>query len=145
MREKPLFLSGVTFVIIGVAAMLIAVRYPLGSASNMGPGYFPILLSIALFGIGLTSIFRSIARGVDQEIPTWPLVPALSIALGVLVFGLSIERFGLVVSSVLLLACVGYAEIRTRPLEYLLVSVLLVIFSSVLFVKMLRLPLELWP
>lgn len=144
-HDRPLFLSGLMFFAIGVAAILIASKYPLGSASNMGPGYFPILLSVALCGIGTASVFRSVAREVEHDVPSWPLVPALSVAFGVLVFGVTVERFGLVVASALLLLCVGFGQIRTRPLEYLVVSIVLVAFSSLLFVKLLGLPLELWP
>lgn len=144
-HDKPLFLSGLTFLAIGIVAIGIAARYPLGSAANMGPGYFPILLSVVLCGIGAVSVFRSLARGVDQEVASWPVAPALSVACGVFAFGLTVEHVGLVGASALLLLFVGYGQLRSRPLEYLLLSAALLIFSAILFVELLRLPLPLWP
>jgi hypothetical protein len=144
-NDKPLFLSGLVFLVIGVAGVLIARRYPMGSVGNMGPGYFPVLLSALLCIIGALSVVTSILRAGRREVASWPIVPALSVALGVFVFGLTVERVGLIIASVLLLACIGHKQIRTRPIEYLLLSIALVIFSALIFVKMLGLPLNLWP
>ena len=144
-HDRPLFFSGLMFLVIGLAAGLIARTYPLGSASNMGPGYFPILMSIVLCVIGAMSMVRSLASSDDHGLAAWPIGPAVSIAFGVVAFGLTVERFGLIISSVLLLACVGFSQARKRPFEYLALVVALLIFASLLFVELLSLPIKIGP
>ncbi|GAB4065207.1 tripartite tricarboxylate transporter TctB family protein [Ancylobacter sonchi] len=144
-NNSPLFFSGLVFLAIGAAGILIARHYQMGTVQNMGPGYFPILLSSLLCIIGVLSVISSLATASREEMAAWPLMPTLSVALGVFVFGFTVERIGLLGASALLLLCIGYSQIRTRPLEYLLLATGLIVFSALIFVKMLGLPLELWP
>ena len=40
-RNPKDFWAGLVYIAFGVAAILIALKYPVGSAGRMGPGYFP--------------------------------------------------------------------------------------------------------
>ena len=51
-RNPKDFYAGVLFMSFGLAALVIARSYPLGTAARMGPGYFPRVLGILLLGIG---------------------------------------------------------------------------------------------
>jgi len=51
-RNKRDFLSGLMLVGLGVGALLVARNYRMGTAFRMGPGYFPVVLSFLLIGIG---------------------------------------------------------------------------------------------
>jgi len=144
-KDKQLFLSGLMFAAIGIVAIAIARDYPMGTASNMGPGYFPVALSLVLCAIGVASVVISIKTAEERDIPEWPALPAIAIAVGVLAFGLLVTQFGLVIASTVLLCCVSYNRITTRPLEFIVLTLMLVVFSSLLFVKALGIPLPLWP
>ena len=51
-RNPRDFLAGLLFIAIGVATVIGASDYPLGTIRNIGPGYYPILLGIALALLG---------------------------------------------------------------------------------------------
>ena len=40
-RHPKDFWSGMLFILIGIAAIIVGSRYNLGTAARMGPGYFP--------------------------------------------------------------------------------------------------------
>ena len=50
--------AGVVFVVIGVAGYYFGRDLAFGSAARMGPGYFPMLLSVLIIAIGLIVGFR---------------------------------------------------------------------------------------
>ncbi|BCJ89599.1 tripartite tricarboxylate transporter TctB [Terrihabitans soli] len=144
-KDKPLFLSGLMFAAIGALVLVLVRDYPMGKASNMGPGYFPAALALLLCCIGLLSVVLSIKSAKQQDIPEWPALPAIAIAAGVLAFGLLVTKFGLVIASTVLLLILSYNRITTRPIEFILLTIGLVAFASFLFVKALGIPLDLWP
>ena len=43
---------GAVFLALGVFAIVVGHSYPLGSLTSMGPGYFPLLVSLLLIGLG---------------------------------------------------------------------------------------------
>ena len=43
-RSPKDFVAGLMFIAIGIAAIVIASNYTLGTAARMGPGYFPRIL-----------------------------------------------------------------------------------------------------
>ena len=47
--------AGLVFVAIGLVALIQVRRYPIGTLTAMGPGYFPLILSVLLVGLGLGS------------------------------------------------------------------------------------------
>jgi hypothetical protein len=60
MKEKTKdLLSGLLFLMIGGFFKFYSTTYDLGTASNMGAGYYPNLLSILLLAIGACLIIKS--------------------------------------------------------------------------------------
>ncbi len=61
LRNPKDFWSGVMFAAIGFAfAIIVKVyEYPMGTASRMGPGYFPFVLGNALGVLGLVILLKS--------------------------------------------------------------------------------------
>jgi hypothetical protein len=73
------------------------------------------------------------------------LLPLLVIALGVCLFGLAIERLGLLVALIAATGVTAFASRDSRPLEVAALALVLAIFAVAVFVLALRLPLPLWP
>ena len=85
-RNPRDFWSGVLFLLLGGAAVLLASRYPFGSTFKMGPGYFPTVLGALLALVGLVGMMRSTVRtGPALEAFHWRKL--LIILGGVLLFG----------------------------------------------------------
>jgi hypothetical protein len=55
-------LTGILFVSIGLLFNLYSRIYELGTASNMGPGYYPGLISILLTLLGIFLIIKNFIK-----------------------------------------------------------------------------------
>jgi hypothetical protein len=143
-RAQKDFWSGVMFLAFAAIAMIAASGYTMGSGGRMGPGYFPMALAGVLALLGLILVVRSLT--IDGEHSgRLNLVPLLIIAAGVVLFGLSIERLGLVISLAGVTIVSALASRESRPLEVAVLTAVLAAFSVGVFVYALRLPLPIWP
>jgi hypothetical protein len=132
------------FLAFAAVALLAAHGYALGTAGRMGPGYFPMLLGGVLALLGLILVVRSFA--IDGEpVTRLHLLPLVVIAIAVCLFGLLIERLGLVVSLIAVTIVSALASRESRPVEYTALALVLAAFSVGVFVYALRLPLPVWP
>jgi hypothetical protein len=143
-RAPKDFWAGVMFCAFAAVALLAARGYSLGSAGRMGPGYFPLLLGLALAGLGVVLVVRSIV--IDGEpLPRFYVLPLAIIAAAVCLFGLAIEPLGLVISLAILVTLAACARLQFRPIETVALAVALIVFSVGVFVYALGLPLPVWP
>ncbi|MBS7705021.1 tripartite tricarboxylate transporter TctB family protein [Chelatococcus asaccharovorans] len=85
---------GTLFVAIGVAALLMALQYPMGTANRMGPGYFPLIVSALLSLIGAAIILRG-RLGDAKLIEAIRWKPLAMVSAALVAFGLLIEGLGL--------------------------------------------------
>ena len=69
MKNPRDFWTGVIYVAVGTAAVVIARDYGLGTAFRMGPGYFPTILGGLLVLIGLLSLGRAALRSGEPLPP----------------------------------------------------------------------------
>jgi hypothetical protein len=137
-------LLGAFLVAVAAGALYATRTLSVGHAADMGPGYMPRVVSLALLGFGLFFLGRS-ARGVAVTIEAVRLRPLLAVLAAVGVFALTAERLGLAIASVLTVLLAGLATRETRPLESIGFALLLSALAALLFVKVLALPVPLWP
>lgn len=137
---------GLFFVALGSAALWISRDYALGDLNRMGPGYFPRMLSFGMIVLGVLIALRGLpelagARGVGFRLGRnfWLILIAM------VVFGLSVERVGLVVALALTLVIAGVAHREVRIKEVAISTVGLIALLLLIFVVVLQLPLRLWP
>jgi len=143
-RAPKDFWAGVMFLAFAAVGLLAARGYALGSAGRMGPGYFPMLLGGVLGLLGLVLVARSLVIDGETMGRLRP-VPLLVIALAVCLFGIAIERLGLVVALIATTAVSALASRESRPLEVATLAFALAVVSVAVFVYALRLPLPIWP
>jgi hypothetical protein len=134
------FWSGVIFLGVGVAFAGFGRHYPMGTTMRMGPGYFPTLLGglLALIGLGL------IVRSLLQPAPSVGRLAFSKLALVTLanvLFALWLRRLGLAVALILLVVVSAYASKRFRWPVALILAVGLAVGSSIIFVRLLGLPI----
>ena len=137
---------GLFFIGLGAAALWLSRDYPLGDLDRMGPGYFPRMLSLGMICLGVLIVrqglpdlagAKGLRAGFDRSF--W-LIP-----LALVVFGLSVERLGVVIGLALTLAVAGAAHREARIVEVAISIVVLIVLSVLIFVVALKLPLHLWP
>jgi len=136
--------AGIMFLGFAVVAVLAARGYSMGTAGRMGPGYFPMALGVVLGLLGLLIVARALIAG-SGAISALQLRPLLVLAGAVALFGLLIERLGLVVTLLAVIAVSAFASRESRPLETAALAAALAAFSVGIFVYALRLPLTIWP
>jgi hypothetical protein len=138
------FLSGLIFLAVGIGVIVEARGYPMGSLLRMGPGFFPTMVGSLTAAVGAALIGKAIHSRADGP-PALFVRPLFFIIAGVLVFALSLQRLGLVVSTVLL---VMITRLASRPVDWigaLVLSVALAGLSVLIFRHLLGLPIRLWP
>ena len=132
------------FLAIGIAFMVLAREYRMGTGARMGPGYFPTILGGLMAFLGLTLVVPAFVRD-GEPFPKLHFRPLLMILLSIVVFGVVLEPLGFVLAAALLTVVGGFADPDLRFSESLALSVFLTVFSVGVFVLMLGLPLPLWP
>jgi hypothetical protein len=138
-------LSGLLFLLIGLAAILISRDYPFGTAMRMGSGYFPTVLGGILVLFGVFLIARG-ARSHDQApLLTWGWRPLACIVLSMVLFGFLMPRFGLVPALVALFFVSAFGGREFRVKEVMILTVVMTIFAVVVFTYVLKLPFQLFP
>jgi hypothetical protein len=145
-RHPKDFWSGVLFAAIGVFALVYGSRYTLGTAARMGPGYFPRILGILLFVLGVVLVLRSLsAANAGSPIPRWKLRPTLLVIGGVILFGYIVQWLGMVLSTVILIVCTSAASHEFRPKEAVISGILLAALATGVFVIGIGVQLPIWP
>jgi hypothetical protein len=137
--------TGVIFLGFGVTGALMALRYDIGTPTHVGPGGFPLLLSIILGALGLANIVLGSAKPYRGGLGMWRSRAIYLIPLSVVFFGLTVERWGLIPAIVGTVVIAGFANPKTRLVEIAIMCVALAAFGAGLFVYGLNLPFSLFP
>jgi hypothetical protein len=137
------FWTGLIYIAVGAGAAWIGQRYNMGTAGRMGPGYFPKVLAGILIILGVISMARSfVIKGEPVERVAFK--PLVLVLLACTLFGLLINRAGLIVA-LAALVLVSAAASREFKLDWLALAglVALIAFCSLVFVKGLGIPMPL--
>ncbi|MDE1991828.1 MAG: tripartite tricarboxylate transporter TctB family protein [Rhizobiaceae bacterium] len=138
------FAAGVLFVVIGIGWSVLSLQLKLGQATRMGPGYFPLCMSIALAGIGLLSMVRSTRALELVTLEHFPLISLLFLIVGMVGFGLLIRTAGLIPASLWVVAFSCHRLWKSRPIEAAILCIAFTAAASLIFVYGLGLPLKLY-
>jgi hypothetical protein len=134
--------AGILFLTIGAGALLIGRNYPIGSASVMGPGYFPRLLGglLCVFGliIAAKGVFKS---GLSVDVGS---ARPFLIILAVVLFGVLLPSAGLIPAIVALVIVGAAGGHEFRLVEALIMAAVLCAFSIAVFNWGLGLHMPLW-
>jgi hypothetical protein len=143
-RHPKDFWSGVLFILIGIAAIIVGSKYNLGTAARMGPGYFPRILGGLLIVLGLILSVRAFWLA-GEPFPRWKLRPTLVVLGSVVLFGAIVQTVGVAISTVVLIMTASAASHEFRPREALIAGVCLAALAVGVFVIGLKLQLPIWP
>ncbi len=137
------FAAGLIFVVTGLAGLWFGWNYAVGTIIRMGPGYMPRALHVILIGIGLFLIAQSLVVP-GEAIRRGRLRPHVFILAAIILFGLMIERFGLIPSIFFTTIVASLASSDARWVEAVALAAALAVASALLFVKLLGQPIELF-
>jgi hypothetical protein len=136
--------TGGIFFAFGVAGIVMALGYNLGTPTHVGPGGFPLILSIILAGLGLASFVQGVLTPYDGGLGTWRPRAIYLIPVSIVFFGVTVERFGLIPAIVGTTIIAGLANPTIRFIEIAIMCVALAVFGALVFVYGLNLPFSLF-
>ena len=107
-KNRRDFYAGIMFMLFGITFVGMSQLYTIGSASKMGPGYFPTILGGLLFMLGLIVFVGAFGKNAET---------------------LTVEKFQFDIS-LYLLGGVGLFAVALGPLGFILAITLLIFVSS---------------
>nr|AER23919.1 hypothetical protein var040 [Variovorax sp. HH01] len=141
-RDIHDLLGGLLMTAAGIFFAVYGGSYNFGSASRMGPGYFPVVLGWTLAVLGLLVALPAWWRQGAGVTVQWRNLGWTIVSL--VVFAWTMPRLGVVVASLLasLLALVPSAmPLRTR----LIVCAIVTLLTVLIFPLALQMSLPIWP
>jgi hypothetical protein len=142
-------LAGLLFMGIAIAGLWVSRDYPIGTALRMGTGYVPRLLCWILLALGFLVLIQGLrADPRAQEGETGASLawrPLVFVAGSLALFGLAIERLGLVLSILLLIGVGALASRTLRAGETIVAALALIALSWGIFIFGLNLTIRVWP
>jgi hypothetical protein len=118
--------------------------YQMGSSVRMGPAYFPVVLGGMLTVLGLLVLLDSLVEE-GPKVAKFHFRPLIFIAISSLAFAYLLKPLGLALASIILVFISAYGGHEFKWKEVAIMSVVLVIFSVLVFVKGLSLPFPVCP
>ena len=135
--------AGVLAILFGAGILLIGWNYPVGTATNMGPGYMPRVLGALTVALGVILALRRKSERIGPD--DIDVRSILGVLASVLVFAGLIDTAGLplaIFASVLVSSVARRgAEVKTT----LLLALVIAAACTGLFVYILGLPMRLSP
>ena len=139
-----LFAMGTPEFIDNLAGTKLIAGYQMGSSVRMGPAYFPVVLGGLLVVLGLIVLFDSLVEE-GPKVAKFHFRPLIFLAISSLAFAYLLKPLGLALASVALIFISAYGGHEFKWKEVAIMSVILVIFSVLVFVKGLALPFPVCP
>jgi hypothetical protein len=135
--------AALVFMAIGLAGVYFGRDLTFGTSARMGPGYFPLILSCLIFGIGVIVGFKGLTIAGPSIEPV-QLRPIIVIVAAILGFGYLVDKIGLAITAALLTILAGFARRDVKLLESFLQAAGHAVFSVLLFVYGLSQPFPAW-
>ena len=136
--------AGALLLVLALLGLWLNQAHGLGSARRMGPGYMPMLvfwiqlgLGAAIFGIGLFNGPGPLER--------WEWRALLLVLASLCVFGLLLERGGLLLAIAASVTVASFADRDHRPLGVLGLVAFLMALCWWIFIRQLEIRVPVWP
>ncbi|MCW0001534.1 tripartite tricarboxylate transporter TctB family protein [Pararhizobium sp. YC-54] len=139
------FWAGVVFAVIGATGLVQGISLERGTASHMGPGYFPMMLCLAMLAIASVLIVRSAVVRYQDRLSLTGIWPLILICLSIIAFALLLEPAGMVIAMPVAVLIAGCACLDSRRSEVLASAIGLTVFCIAVFRYGLELPIPVLP
>ncbi len=145
-RNQKDFWSAVMFIVFGVLFIVWSMEYQFGTTQRMGPGYFPTILGILLVFLGILVALPTFKHDAHETHVGGIGWRGLLVILGaVILYAVFLPRLGFVISMATLVILSAMASREFTWKAALMSTVVLGIFSYLVFVKGLELQFPVWP
>jgi hypothetical protein len=135
--------AGIVLILIGAAGVIFGQDLRMGTAARMGPGYFPLILSVLIAFLGVLIGGRSFTVE-GPPIEKFHVRPIAFVLLAIVASGYLMSLVGLAFTAVIVTLLAAYARPNPNLRETLLLGVGMAIFTVAVFVYALNQPLPAW-
>lgn len=137
--------AGAFFVAVGLLYGGIAWRsLPFGHALNMGPGYFPALLSALLTILGAATLLRGLWIGASSPFGIVPWRALVMLSLAMIVFGTFVRQLGLLPGVFVSAMLASLSSLQIKPATAAFVSLVIAVFCVGVFIYGINLPIPIF-
>jgi Tripartite tricarboxylate transporter TctB family len=136
-------LAGAIFIGFGLAFALGALAYDIGSLTNMGPGYVPLVLGLILAGLGGLIILKGFIAVEGEPIGPVDWRAVVLITASLLFFGITVRGLGVIGALFGATLLASLARSATSWREALVIAAGLTVLSVLIFIVALQLRLDL--
>jgi hypothetical protein len=145
-RARTDFVTGLLFFVVGLGFAYASLSYRIGTAVQMGSGFFPLALSILLCVLGAIILLSSISPASEEQgLPSIDLKVAFFVIAPIVLFALFLQQIGFVLALFMVVICSSFASHELRWHTAITSAVALVCLSIVIFVVLLNVQVDLWP
>jgi len=140
------FWSGLMFVVTGIVFAVGATSYSLGNSARPGPGFFPLMLSVAMAILGAIVLFKSLTIETEGGDPIGAIAwrPLLVIVASITMFAIALPR-GMVITVPILIVMTSLAGDEFHWKGVVATAIVLTVGSWAIFVLGLKLTIPMWP
>ena len=146
-KNQQNFAAGLLFLTVGIACAVGASKHVMGSASEPGPGYFPVFLGGLMALLGAWILFFSLTLETDGGDPIGAVAwrPLLVIVGVVVLSGVILPKMGLLITCPLLIVLASLAVRDIRWHEVALSAIGGTLLAYLVFALVLKRPIALLP
>lgn len=137
-------LAGLVFIAFGLAFGYASLTYELGTATRMGPGYFPLVLAGILTLLGIVILFKGITAPSEEPMGPTPWFAGALLIGALFIFGFTVRGLGLVPALMIAVFMSAFASRRTSVVGAAVMTVGLTVLCVLIFVYALGLPLRMF-
>lgn len=134
--------AGAIFLAFAIGFGIVSTAYPMGSAAQMGPGYYPLLLSSALAVLGGFIVFAGWRKPAAQMVVVRP-VALICVLAAPLLFAVTLRPLGFVAAVIITSLLATIAAPRMSWIARILTALGLALGCTAVFIWALGIPLPL--
>jgi uncharacterized membrane protein len=133
LRSNKDFWAGMMFILTGTGAILMAKQYKFGSTLRMGPGFFPVVLSVVLIVLGIYIMLRGLRKNEKIQ-KSWSIRALIILPSSVVLFGILMELAGFIPALIALCFVSAASGKEFKFKEVLLLTIFLSVLSVAMFI-----------
>lgn len=142
-KNQEDFWAGMMFAGFGALAIWLSTDYPMGTASRMGPGYFPTWLGGIMLVLGVIVAVMALKTEGPKVTPfAWK--PMIMLSVGFLAFGWGVDHIGFIPALFLLSVITAAAGQTFKIVEVLIMTAVLIAGAVGIFIYGIELPFPLF-
>lgn len=138
------FFFGLLLASISVVFLVLLDGLESGTSASMGPGYFPRGVTFLLLALSVFLMSKGILSNGDKVVG-FQLMPLAFVSASLLAFALLIDRAGLVVALLVMVAIASFGSRERTFVQSMMFGLALTIASCFIFVWGLSVPMKVFP